>query len=148
MHPSFDRFGAEDVGQARGHRDVDTLAGAETRAGNFGAFHAGQSLRSVYELAHQRTVEDRQAQARTVRRFARDLEDCLGDLEGTDELDRDHFRRLAQLSLGRGLSTVAGYYETQVRRAMLTVGDTDVLNEMATGWRSSIRDAAPASTTS
>lgn len=102
MHPSFDRAGAEDVGQPRGHRDVDTLAGAETRAGNFGAFHAGQSLRSVYELAHRRTVEDRQAQARTVRRFARDLVDCLGDLEGTDELDRDHFRRLAQLSLGEG----------------------------------------------
>lgn len=33
---------------------------------------------------------------------------------------------------------MAGYYETQVRRAMLTVGDTDVLNEMAAGWRSSI----------
>jgi len=33
-----------------------------------------------------------------------------------------------------------GYYETQVRRAMLTVGDADVLNEMATGWRASIRD--------
>jgi hypothetical protein len=35
---------------------------------------------------------------------------------------------------------VAGYYETQVRHAMLTVGDADVLNEMATGWRASIRD--------
>ncbi len=33
---------------------------------------------------------------------------------------------------------MAGYYETQVRRAMLTVGDADVLNEMAAGWRSSI----------
>ncbi|NYE36097.1 hypothetical protein F4692_001201 [Nocardioides cavernae] len=33
-----------------------------------------------------------------------------------------------------------GYYETQVRRALLTVGDADVLNEMATGWRTSIRD--------
>lgn len=35
---------------------------------------------------------------------------------------------------------MAGYYDTQVRRAMLTVGDGDVLNEMATGWRASIRD--------
>ena len=35
---------------------------------------------------------------------------------------------------------MAGFYETQVRRAMLTVGDADVLNEMATGWRASIRD--------
>ena len=35
---------------------------------------------------------------------------------------------------------MAGYYETQVRRAMLTVGDANVLNEMATGWRTSIRD--------
>lgn len=35
---------------------------------------------------------------------------------------------------------MAGYYETQVRRALLTVGDADVLNEMATGWRTSIRD--------
>ena len=35
---------------------------------------------------------------------------------------------------------MAGYYETQVRRALLTVGDADVLNEMATGWRASIRD--------
>ena len=35
---------------------------------------------------------------------------------------------------------MAGYYETQVRRALMTVGDPDVLNEMATGWRASIRD--------
>jgi hypothetical protein len=35
---------------------------------------------------------------------------------------------------------VAGHHEAQVRRAMLTVGDADVLNEMADGWRSSIRD--------
>lgn len=33
---------------------------------------------------------------------------------------------------------MAGYHETQVRRAMPTVGDTDVLNEMAAGRRSSI----------
>jgi hypothetical protein len=99
MHPSYDRFGIEDLVQVRSHRDVDTLAGAETRAGNFGAFHAGQSLRAVYELAHERTVEDRRAHARKVRRFARDLKACLGELEGTDELDRDHFRRLAQLTL-------------------------------------------------
>ncbi|NYE36098.1 hypothetical protein F4692_001202 [Nocardioides cavernae] len=99
MSPSYDRFGTEDVVQVRSHADIDTLAGAETRAGNFGAFHAGQSLRSVYEVAHQRTVEDRQAQARKVRRFARALDDSLGDLEGTDELHRDHFRRLAQLAL-------------------------------------------------
>jgi hypothetical protein len=99
MSPSYDRIGAEDVVQVRSHSDVDTLAGAETRAGNFGAFHAGQSLRSVYEVAHRRTVEDREAQARKVRRFARDLDDCLGDLEGTDELGRDQFRRLAQLAL-------------------------------------------------
>lgn len=99
MSPAYDRFGTEDVVQVRSHADIDTLAGAETRAGNFGAFHAGQSLRSVYEVAHRRTVEDRQAQARKVRRFARDLDACLGELEGTDELDRDHFRRLAQLAL-------------------------------------------------
>ena len=35
---------------------------------------------------------------------------------------------------------MTGFYETQVRRAMMTVGDADVLNEMATGWRASIRD--------
>lgn len=99
MSPAYDRFGIEDVVQVRRHTDIDTLAGAETRAGNFGAFHAGQSLRSVYELAHQRTVEDREAQARKVRRLARDLDACLGDLEGTDELGRDHFRRLGQLAL-------------------------------------------------
>ncbi|GAA5113761.1 hypothetical protein GCM10023339_18520 [Alloalcanivorax gelatiniphagus] len=99
MSPSYDRFGTEDVVQVRSHADIDTLAGAETRPGNFGAFHAGQSLRSVYEVAHQRTVEDREAQARKVRRFARHLDECLGDLEGTDELGRDHFRRLASLGL-------------------------------------------------
>ena len=100
MDPSYDRFGVEDIVQVRSHRDVDTLEGSETRPGNFGAFHAGQSLRSVYDIAHQRTVEDRQAQARKVRRFARDLDECLGELEGTDELHRDHFLRLAHLALG------------------------------------------------
>ena len=53
----------------------------------------------MYELAHQRTIEDRRAQASKVRRFARDLDACLGELEGNDELDREHFRRLAQLTL-------------------------------------------------
>ena len=99
MDPAYDRFGVEDVVQVRSHRDIDTLEGSETRPGNFGAFHAGQSLRAVYELAHQRTVDDRRAQASKVRRFARDLDACLGDLEGNDELDREHFRRLAQLGL-------------------------------------------------
>lgn len=99
MNPSYDRAGIEDVVQVRRHRDIDTLEGSETRPGNFGAFHAGQSLRAVYDLAHQRTVEDRRDQASKVRRFARDLEACLGELEGTDELDREHFRRLAQLTL-------------------------------------------------
>ena len=99
MDPSYDRFGIEDIVQVRSHRDIDTLEGSETRPGNFGACHAGQSLRSVYELAHQRTVADRRAQASKVRRFARDLEACLGELEGNDELDRQHFQRLAQLSL-------------------------------------------------
>jgi len=99
MNPSYDRFGIEDVVQVRSHRDIDTLEGSETRPGNFGAFHAGQSLRAVYELAHQRTVEDRRAQASKVRRFARDLDACLGELQGNDELDHEHFRRLAQLTL-------------------------------------------------
>lgn len=99
MHPSYDRVGPEDRVQVRSHRSIDTLAGAETRAGNFGAFAAGQSLRSVYELAHRQTVEDRTSQARTVRRFARGLEAALGELEDTDELDREHFRRLAQLTV-------------------------------------------------
>lgn len=99
MNPSYDRFGIEDVVQVRSHRDIDTLEGSETRPGNFGAFHAGQSLRTVYELAHQRTIEDRRAQASKVRRFARDLDACLGELQGNDELDREHFRRLAQLTL-------------------------------------------------
>lgn len=99
MNPSYDRFGIEDVVQVRSHRDIDTLEGSETRPGNFGAFHAGQSLRAVYELAHQRTIEDRRAQASKVRRFARDLDACLGELRGNDELDREHFRRLAQLTL-------------------------------------------------
>lgn len=35
---------------------------------------------------------------------------------------------------------MAGHYEAQVRRAMLTVGDADVLNEMADGWVASIGD--------
>ena len=35
---------------------------------------------------------------------------------------------------------MTGHHEAQVRRAMLTVGDTDVLNEMADGWRASISD--------
>jgi len=99
MNPSYDRFGIEDVVQVRSHRAIDTLEGSETRPGNFGAFHAGQSLRAVYELAHQRTVEDRRAQASKVRRFARDLDACLGELQGNDELDHEHFRRLAQLTL-------------------------------------------------
>ena len=99
MNPSYDRFGIEDVVQVRSHRDIDTLEGSETRPGNFGAFHAGQSLRAVYELAHQRTVEDRRAQASKVRRFAHDLDACLGELQGNDELDHEHFRRLAQLTL-------------------------------------------------
>ena len=99
MDPSYDRFGIEDIVQVRSHRDIDTLEGSETRPGNFGAFNAGQSLRAVYELAHQRTIEDRRAQARKVRRFARDLEACLGELEGNDELDREHFQRLARLTL-------------------------------------------------
>ena len=99
MNPSYDRFGIEDVVQVRSHRAIDTLEGSETRPGNFGAFHAGQSLRAVYELAHQRTVEDRRAQASKVRRFAHDLDACLGELQGNDELDHEHFRRLAQLTL-------------------------------------------------
>ena len=99
MNPSYDRFGIEDVVQVRSHRDIDTLEGSETRPGNFGAFHAGQSLRAVYELAHQRTIEDRRAQASKVRSFARDLDACLGELQGNDELDHEHFRRLAQLTL-------------------------------------------------
>lgn len=99
MNPEFDRFGHEDVVQVRRHRDIDTLAGSQTRAGNFGAFVAGQSLRAVYEQAHQRTVEDRGQQARTVRRFAHQLEECLGELEDNDELDRRHFQRIARLSL-------------------------------------------------
>ena len=96
MHPSYDRFGAEDLVQVRSHRSIDTLAGRTRR--NFGAC-AGQSLRSVYELAHRQTVEDRKSQARTVRRFARGLEAALGELEDTDVLDREHFRRLAQLTV-------------------------------------------------
>jgi len=99
MNPEFDRFGIEDIVQVRGHRDIDTLAGSETRPGNFGAFFAGQSLRVVYDQAHRKTVEDREKQARKVRRFARGLDECLGELEGNDELDRRHFQRIARLSL-------------------------------------------------
>lgn len=101
LDPEADRHGREDVVQAMTgrHRNIDTLAGSQTGRANFGDFHEGRSLREVYGWAQDKAVDSSLASAAAVRRYARDLEDCLGDLEDTDELSREHFRALGRLAL-------------------------------------------------
>lgn len=101
LDPEADRFGREDVVQALTgrHRRIDTLAGSQTGRANFGDFAEGRSLREVYSWAQDRAIESTIALAGALRRHARALEECLGDVEGTDELSREHFRALGTLTL-------------------------------------------------
>lgn len=104
MHPEYDRPGAEDRRQEREGRGRrrDTLDGARTAPENFGDFQAGHSMRKTYMKAQRGAVETADDRARAMRRYARQLERCLQDLEDGDELSASHFKAIGKLTVEAG----------------------------------------------